>query len=542
MLSGEVDSVFSLPALITALVTYLIAATIYHSLNAPRLPRSIPWQGYGKGWIAAVRNFYAVTKNKEWLLSGYEKYSKNNKIFLLPATLGIQAEIVVPTSQMSWMFDQPDSVLSSSASHYDLLQGDYAFVEPIILRDPYHEHVMHKNLVRNLNAIIPDLADETPQAVEAVFGMDTTAYTKLETLDAFLRIIPRISNRMLVGPRLAHEPKYLDAVVGFTQDIVRTQLLMTLFPKALHPLVGPLFGLASTYHYWLSSRYTLPLIEKRLQDIRRHESGDPEYKDWVAPHDFITWTYYTATAEGRPEELRPDRIAKRVLPLNFAANHTTSITAADALGLILSAEPSVLDSLREEAHRVWREEGGWTKQGLNRMHRMDSAIRESQRVSPIASTFVARKVVAKEGVVSPEGVHIGYGTALTCPWMPVALDEDMMDAKDATVFDAFRYSRAKEAYDLMTPDEKRQADALALKQTSMVTTSHRHLPFGHGRHACPGRFFVSYELKLIFAHLLLHYDFKPLPEKPKKMWLVRYIVPLPTHFEVKRRKTVWQPE
>ncbi|KIL60569.1 hypothetical protein M378DRAFT_167933, partial [Amanita muscaria Koide BX008] len=32
--------------------------------------------------------------------------------------------------------------------------------------------------------------------------------------------------------------------------------------------------------------------------------------------------------------------------------------------------------------------------------------------------------------------------------------------------------------------------------------------FGHGRHACPGQFFVVNELKVMLAHVLLNYDIK----------------------------------
>lgn len=31
----------------------------------------------------------------------------------------------------------------------------------------------------------------------------------------------------------------------------------------------------------------------------------------------------------------------------------------------------------------------------------------------------------------------------------------------------------------------------------LVTTSPNHLAFGHGKHACPGRFFAATEIKII---------------------------------------------
>ena len=42
----------------------------------------------------------------------------------------------------------------------------------------------------------------------------------------------------------------------------------------------------------------------------------------------------------------------------------------------------------------------------------------------------------------------------------------------------------------------------------MVTPTLDYLSFGHGRHACPGRFFAVNELKIAMAHLLLTYDIK----------------------------------
>ncbi|KAJ7660426.1 hypothetical protein B0H17DRAFT_832480, partial [Mycena rosella] len=42
----------------------------------------------------------------------------------------------------------------------------------------------------------------------------------------------------------------------------------------------------------------------------------------------------------------------------------------------------------------------------------------------------------------------------------------------------------------------------------MVSTGTDHLPFGTGKHACPGRFFAATELKAMLAHLVLNYDVK----------------------------------
>jgi len=42
----------------------------------------------------------------------------------------------------------------------------------------------------------------------------------------------------------------------------------------------------------------------------------------------------------------------------------------------------------------------------------------------------------------------------------------------------------------------------------MRACSADNLNFGHGIHACPGRFFASNEIKTVLVHLLLNYDIK----------------------------------
>lgn len=47
---------------------------------------------------------------------------------------------------------------------------------------------------------------------------------------------------------------------------------------------------------------------------------------------------------------------------------------------------------------------------------------------------------------------------------------------------------------------------------------------------------------MIFAYLLLNFDFKHHDSKPEKMWIIRFPVPFPINVELKRRETEWQPK
>jgi cytochrome P450 len=477
---------------IATLFTCFAVSTVLSFLRTPKYPTSVPWVGYGKGWIASLKNAFAgFTNSTQWISEGYEKYSKHGKTFVLPGILGAPAETVLPRSQMRWMLDQPDNVLSTQAAHNDILHGRYAFVKPIIVQDPYHERVLHKNLARNMNAVLPELNDEVCRDVEELCGTDVEHFKRFGILDGFMmKLVPKITNRVLVGEPLCRNPDFLANMLAFTLDVVRVMLVLAFVPKMLHPIVGNLVGLAGKYHYWRTRKCSLPLINRRLEDTRRKDAGDPNYKEWKEPNDYITWCIRTAQAEGRQDELDPSMIAMRIMPLNFASIHTTAMTGHAALVDILSSDPSVIAGLREEAERIYREEGGrWTKQGLARMYRIDSAIRESQRHSPIALTFLTKKVMVKEGIASPEGIHFAYGTILSCPWSPVAQDGELHER--AEEYDAFRYSREREAYERMSLEGKQKVDELKLRQNGLVTTSDKHLAFGHGRHAWYVTFFLS---------------------------------------------------
>lgn len=68
-----------------------------------------------------------------------------------------------------------------------------------------------------------------------------------------------------------------------------------------------------------------------------------------------------------------------------------------------------------------------------------------------------------------------------------------VDYEDPETFDGFRFAK------------RRKVPGFEHK-SHLISTSHEHLAFAHGRHACPGRFFAANEVKIAMVHLLLKYD------------------------------------
>ena len=78
------------------------------------------------------------------------------------------------------------------------------------------------------------------------------------------------------------------------------------------------------------------------------------------------------------------------------------------------------------------------------------------------------------------------------------------------------------------------------KKFGIVTTTPNILNFGHGRHACPGRFFAAQQMKLMLAYLLVNFDMRignPGERRPKDFWFGLACMPDPRSRILVRRRT-----
>ena len=96
-----------------------------------------------------------------------------------------------------------------------------------------------------------------------------------------------------------------------------------------------------------------------------------------------------------PQEQTPAFLSYRLLLFNHAVVQVISIATTHLLFDLYSFPPSasLIPELRGEILEVLRAEGGvWTLHGLNKMVKLDSAIRESMRLSCFGTRGCTRKV------------------------------------------------------------------------------------------------------------------------------------------------------
>ncbi|KAK3060634.1 hypothetical protein LTS18_008098 [Coniosporium uncinatum] len=258
--------------------------------------------------------------------------------------------------------------------------------------------------------------------------------------------------------------------------------------------------------------------------------------DWQEPNDYISWHINLAKSTNTPRELDPVLISRRLLPINFAAIHTTVFTVTNTLLDLVGSDPACgyIPGIAEECSRVFAsEQWQWSKPALARLVRTDSAIRDSMRISGFMTRGMLRKVTAPAGLANEKaGWTLPQNAFVGTDVYSVHMDPEIYQRPEE--YDAFRFSREREDFEQKVREREKRGEVvgdgereelLRLKGMGLVTTSETFLPFGHGRHACPGRFFVSTELKMLISHLVRNYDIEPLPSRPKNKWFGQNVIP-----------------
>jgi len=459
------------------------------------------------------------------------QYSKKEQSCILPSLGG--TDILLPASAITWLINQPESVLSVDEPHRDQLQTDFTFVHPWVVGNPLHHETIKSELTRQLGALTMDIMDELTASFDDIWGTDVTQWREICVFETLMQIIARTSNRVFVGLPWCRNQALLDHGMGFAQAVPLGAVLLRMVPKPLRPLAATLVARPNRRHTKGFAKILRPEIERR-QRLLDDQSGDVEKKvGEPEPNDFLQWSIHRARNAPTTAESDPDIIAERLLAVNFAAIHTSTFSITNAVFDLLASDPSLkyLDQLRDEASSVVANDNGvWTKQGLAKMYKADSALRESTRLGSFLGIGLSRRVIRPEGILAPNGTFCPHGSNIAVPTNGV--HNDPAKYSDAAVYKPFRFSSQRETTSPETNDSTTDAkgpidadDYIKKANLSFVSTSSIYHPFGHGRHACPGRFFAANELKLLLAYMVLNYDFEMLPSRPESKWIGSSLVP-----------------
>ncbi|KAF8488648.1 cytochrome P450 [Russula emetica] len=374
----------------------------------------------------------------------------------------------------------PGDVLSLLGPANEFLQPDYT-LQLLDANNEYHTDIIRTKLTRDVAGTFKEVHEELVMAMDDFIPTHEHNWVKIPILESLQRVICRTMNRILVGAPLCRDHDYQTLNLSFASNVLKFGFIISLFPKPLKPIVSRMLSnLPSQAQQQIE--LIRPMVKERLAKMEEYgEHWDDK------PNDMLMWLM----SEAKGVERSLEGWARRLLLVNVIGIHSTALTITQVVYRLL-ANPEYLEPLRQEVDAVIREEG-WTKAGIDKMHKIDSFLRETQRIDNFTALAVNR--CALKPFTFSNGVTVPAGTFVSVPANATHRDERIYSNADE--FDGFRFTKLRES----------EGD-ITTSRYQAVSASNEHLPFGLGRHTCPGRFFAVYEVKALLAHIVTTYDIK----------------------------------
>ncbi|KAJ7179450.1 cytochrome P450 [Mycena filopes] len=475
----------------TIMGAYVLKSILY----APNL-NSIPAIGPSGVLSSYVGAYRYLVNAKDMIQEGYGKY----RVFRVP--LIHRWDVIISGRELvEELRASKEEELSIREAFNEILQTNMT-MGPNILGNPYHISVTRLGMTKNLDVRFDEVRDEIMCTFDDHIRLEGNEWKAIPAQATVMQVICRTGNRLFVGLPLCRNADYLNLNFEFTISVVMAAQMINILPGFLRPILGPWISPLPKY-LRRADQHLGVLVKERLQIEKEQGDAYPG-----RPNDLISWLL--DVAEG--EERTVPALVQRILVINFGAVHTSASTFTHAL-FNLAAFPASVAEMREEADRIVKEDG-WSKVSVAKMHKIDSFLRESQRYSGNSITSMGRKVVKRGGFTFSDGTTVPEGCFVNIAVGPTHSNPDVYENPDE--FDALRF------YRLRTEDEEDS------QRHQFSATNLDYLSWGHGRHACPGRFFASTALKAMLAHILVNYDVKLEDEaagRPPNVWFAAICIP-----------------
>ncbi|KAH8664171.1 cytochrome P450 [Xylariales sp. PMI_506] len=430
-----------------------------------------------------VAPLYKASRMK-WMFSAdslvRESYDKfRDRVYQIKATEGVRT--LIPVNLIGELKGLPEDVLSSTEAIKEAMLVEYTK----FTLGPHSDILtllMKSKLSGQLGRLVPRLKSELEYIVGQEFA-ECNDWTSVTVQPFVLRAVARLGGRVFVGSDLARSEQWMHTSVNFAVHVFIAVIKLQFFPKWLRPVAQYIVCDLPQIDRDIAQAQEMlrPIIDERLQN----EELDPSHQ---RPDDFVQWLLdILPESQKRDYQLQ----AKLHLILCAAAIHTTTNLATDCL-YDLATHPEYQEILRAEAQEVMENDNGWErKESMAKLKKMDSFMKESQRLSGNVTSFI-RKVI--QPIDLSDGTHLPAGTNLLAAQCGISHDERYFPNPE--VFDGLRFWKL------------RQQSEEAANRWQFTSIGDWNLNFGLGKHACPGRFFASHEIKLVLAYFLLHFDIK----------------------------------
>lgn len=307
--------------------------------------------------------------------------------------------MVLPLHILDEIRNLPENKVSFSKSIAQSFSAKHTGIgEP----NPQLIQAIKVDLTRNVAKTLGPLQDEVRYSFNAEIG-PCEDWTPVVIYGAMARIVALLSGRVFVGLPLSRNEKWIDASVRYTMDCIGTQRVLAKWPVFLRDIIAPFLPevIGLKQYAARGGKLLEPLLKATLAGTLNEKSTNDED---IEQGTFISWILrYTAQTEREDAEHlartqmnceHNSCIVRSILTLvdtvTFAAIHTSTMAITQAIYDLVSRR-EYIQPLRDEIQQVIDEDGEDTdsegyltlkKTSMPKLRKLDSFLKESQRVSP----------------------------------------------------------------------------------------------------------------------------------------------------------------
>ncbi|KAL1792320.1 hypothetical protein ACET3X_008827 [Alternaria dauci] len=379
--------------------------------------------------------------------------------------------------------------LSLATATYNDLNGDLPGFDIAKIGshgDAILQAVIKKQLTKSLVKTSEPMSEEAARAIAANLGY-CPEWKEIKLRPMAFDVVTRVTSRVFVGEELCRNKHWLKVTQDYAMTVVIAATKLRMYPKFLRKFIYRFVPECNRARSLVDEcrRVVMAVINAReAEKNAAREAGRP-VPEW---DDAINWAEQEAAVRGTKYDP-----AVYQLTLSFAAIHSTS----DLLAKVML---EIVEPLRREIAEALRGQG-WKKGSLYNMRLLDSVIKETQRVTPLLLATMRRRVEGNILLSTSLALKPGMRTVVETSRM-----RDPAIYPDPDKWDPYRFFNLR-------------SDPARGEYAQLVATGPDYLAFGHGEHACPGRFFAAHELKVAVCHLVMKYDWRLAPEEQKKTML-----------------------
>ncbi|KAI0869647.1 cytochrome P450 [Hypoxylon argillaceum] len=478
-------------------------------------------------WIlGAVRS---VTQCYTDSFLGYEAYGKTAETVFAQPMMGIGAVVNIPVSQLH-VLNKSESEIITKKAQVEGLQPSYTTGDQEIFDELIHFDVVRRFFRKSMiDMFIGPVNEELDSAFRKHWDTNTADWKTVNVWDTCTKIMSQVASRIIFGAELACNDEFTDHARKFGRGLFGGAAFINALPSLIRPALAPILGHSARRHEAACLKIIVPYLERRLQ-----QQSDEYRDDKDKPNDPVQWLVDECMKAGG-KHVNIVSMARRLLQLHLTSNF--GITYA-FVGSVLDLHGSesrdeFLEGLRAEHRLVVGKHGNGisTSAELDHLYRLDSAIRESMRVStfPIIS-FMRIVSPNTDGLSLDDGTRIPPGTRIGVPSRAIHRDPDLYPSPSE--YDAFRFSRPFEA---QHDDSSNSLYPTVSSREAISAVTDSFLAFGYGKHACPGRWFAAQYLKQALAHVISNYDVEGVGKPWAKTVMFNMVLP-PTEVTVRIRR------